>query len=345
MSKLVLSAVSKRLNFAIYQCILPLAIQMELVLCTFAFAVRATATVSVYDDPRQNRRKSLRRNAASKSRLLALSALALGVLLFLPAQSQASVTTDASVSVDLSAANNSITSPSFSTTTGNELLLAFIASDSMSAPMSITSVNGGGLTWVPVARANSSGGGTSEIWRAFAVTPLSNVTVTASLAQTVFASLQIVSFSGVDTSGTNGSGAIGAVKTAGSIGAPKATLTTTRANSLVFAVGNDYDNAIARTLGSGQTLVHQDLSIPNNDTYWMQQLSSPVTASGTTVTINDTAPTGDHFNLALCEILGPSGTVVPAISGLNKTSGSVGDSIVITGSGFGTSQGSGGVSF
>jgi hypothetical protein len=34
----------------------------------------------------------------------------------------------------------------------------------------------------------------------------------------------------------------------GASGAPSASLTTTKANSLVFAVGNDWDRAVARTL-------------------------------------------------------------------------------------------------
>ena len=101
----------------------------------------------------------------------------------------------------------------------------------------------------------------------------------------------------------NGSGAIGA--TAGgseSSGAPAASLTTTRNNSWVFGVGNDYDNPIARTVGSGQTLIHQYMP-PVGDTYWVQRQNSPTPASGTTVTINDTAPTTDRYNVTICEIL------------------------------------------
>src|SRR6266700_3484295 len=258
--------------------------------------------------------------------------------------SWASVTTDANVSMDLAAASTQITSPSFSTSSSNELMLAFIASDSFSGPMTVTRVTGGGLVWVPVVRANGSGG-TAEIWRALAVAPLTNASVTATLGQSVFASMQVVSFSGVDTSGTNGSGAIGAVAAASAKGAPSVSLTTTRANSVVFGVGNDFDNAIARTVSTGQTLVHQDLSHTNNDTYWMQRLTNAVAASGTKVTINDTAPTGDHFNLAICEILTPSGTATPSVGSLTPNAGALGAAVVITGSNFGSSQGSGGVTF
>jgi hypothetical protein len=120
--------------------------------------------------------------------------------------------------------------------------------------------------------------------------------------------LTIMSFTGVDTSGTNGSGAIGATAaTNASSGAPTATLTTTRNNSWVVGIGNDYDSPIARTLGPNQTLVHQYLT-PTGDTYWMQRQNATTPVAGTAVTINDTAPTGDRYNLAICEILPAPGS-------------------------------------
>ena len=94
--------------------------------------------------------------------------------------------------------------------------------------------------------------------------------MTATLSQTVFASMTVMTFSGVDTSGTNGSGAIGATGTGNSAkGAPTASLVTTRNGSWVFGVGNDYDNAISRAPASGQSLVHQYLPVVG-DTYWVQ---------------------------------------------------------------------------
>ena len=67
-------------------------------------------------------------------------------------------------------------------------------------------------------------------------------------------------------------------------------------------MGNDYDNAISRTPGTGQVLVHQYLT-QTGDTYWVQRQSAPTPLSGTSVIINDTAPSGDRYNLAICEIL------------------------------------------
>jgi hypothetical protein len=260
-------------------------------------------------------------------RISALLTAAVLAFLFAPA-TRAAIAVDANVSVDQSPAKTTVASPAFSTTSGNELLLAFIETDYLSGSnTTVTSVSGAGLTWVLVLRTNVQSG-SSEIWRAFAPSTLSNVSVTATLSQSVVSSMTVISFSGVNTSGTNGSGAIGATKSANSTGgAPTASLVTTQNNSWVFGVGNDYDNAIGRTVPSGQSLVHQYLT-PTGDTYWVQMQNAPTPTSGTTVKINDTAPTGDRYNLSICEILPAvggsstfslSGTVSPAASGSGVT--------------------------
>jgi Galactose oxidase-like, Early set domain/Bacterial Ig domain len=212
---------------------------------------------------------------------------------------------DAVVSVDGAGSSTTIATAAFSTTAGNELLLAFVATDYLGGTnTTVTGVSGAGLTWQLVKRTNAQSG-TSEIWRAFAAVPLTGVTATATLSQAVSAAMTVVTFANVDTSGTNGSGAIGATASASSAsGAPAATLVTTRNNSWVFGVGNDYDNPTPRTVGSGQTLVHQYLA-PVGDTYWVQRRTSAVALGGTSVTISDTAPTGDRYNLTICEIRQP----------------------------------------
>jgi hypothetical protein len=212
---------------------------------------------------------------------------------------------DAVVSADQPNSVTTVTTSTFSTGVASELLLAFIATDYLGgANTTVTGVSGAGLTWQLVQRTNVQSG-TSEIWRAFAAARLVNVTVTATLSQAVASAMTVVSFSNVDTSGTNGSGAIGAMaSTNNRPGAPTATLVTTRSNSWVFGVGNDFDNATARTAGSGQTLVHQYLA-PVGDTYWVQRTTGAVPLSGTSVTISDTAPTADRYNLSICEIRQP----------------------------------------
>jgi hypothetical protein len=225
-------------------------------------------------------------------------------LSFLPSSALAPAPViDAKAFGDQASASSTLMTAAFSTSSANQLLLAYVATDYLSgANTTVTNVTGAGLNWVLVLRTNTQGG-TSEIWRAFAPSPLSSVQVTATLSQSVVSSITVMSFRGVDTTGTNGSGAIGATGTGNAaVGLPTASLVTTRNNSWVFAIGNDYDNAIARTLPAGQTLVHQDLS-PTGDTYWVQMQNSPTPWSGTTVTINDTAPNSDRFNLSLCEVL------------------------------------------
>ena len=78
-------------------------------------------------------------------------------------------------------------------------------------------------------------------------------------------------------------------------------LTTTRANSWVWGVGTDWSKAVSRTPGTGQTIVDQYLpSI--GDSYWVQRQTTATAAAGTSVKINDTAPTTDKWDLAAIEI-------------------------------------------
>ena len=71
---------------------------------------------------------------------------------------------------------------------------------------------------------------------------------------------------------------------------PTASLTSTRNNSAVVGVGTDVVNDTPRTAGASQVVVHEFLSVANDNTFWMQARTIPVAASGTLVTINDTAP-------------------------------------------------------
>jgi hypothetical protein len=204
---------------------------------------------------------------------------------------------DVTVSADQGTPQTTVRTAAFSTTAANELLLAFVAADGPAPGGGKTRVNGvtgGGLTWTLVARSNGNLGD-SEIWSASAPAVLTNVSVTATLNRSVASSLTVVGF--VNASGTGATAIAGA-----SSGAPAATLVTTANNSLVFGVGNDWSHAIARTPGADQVLVHQYLA-PVDDTYWMQRVVPAVALGGTSVTLNDVAPTGDRWNLAVVEIL------------------------------------------
>jgi len=190
-----------------------------------------------------------------------------------------------------------ISAPALTTAQSGELLLAFIASDGpRSGSQSIGSVSGGGLTWTLRQRVNSQRG-TSEIWQAVAPLALSKAVITATRSKGNYqGAISVAAFVGADTI-LNGATGAGAAAT----GAPSASLTTTRAGGWVWAVGNDWDSATGRTVGSAQTLVDQYLS-PSGDTFWLQRQTAPTPAAGTLVTIDDTAPTTDQWNLALIEV-------------------------------------------
>ena len=127
--------------------------------------------------------------------------------------------------------------------------------------------------------------------------------MTANLSQNVVSSITVVTIKGADSSGTNGSGAIGATAGASAgTGAPTTSLVTTRNGSWIFGVGTDWDRAVARTLGANQTMVHQFLTNVGS-TYWVQRQNAPTPLSGATVTINDTAPSNDKYDLSIVEIL------------------------------------------
>jgi hypothetical protein len=208
---------------------------------------------------------------------------------------------------DSHATGITVTTPLFSTSAANELLMAFVsAADPAGAKASVSSISNTGtaLTWTRVLRTYVQGG-TAEIWRAFAASQVTG-SVTVRMNRNVpSASVTVLGFTGVATTGTNGSGAIGATAgTSSAAGIPLAALTTTRANSWVFGVGTDMSSAIARSLGVGQVMIHQDLA-PAGYTFWVQGRSNKTSSAGTTVTIDDTAPTTDPYNLSIVEIRTP----------------------------------------
>jgi hypothetical protein len=109
----------------------------------------------------------------------------------------------------------------------------------------------------------------------------------------------------VTFSGAAGPGAVAGTNSLN--GAPTVALTTTQPGSLVYAVGNDWDNGIARTVDPTQTSVHQWVDAINGDTYWVQAVTGAVAAAGTPVQVRDTAPTTDRWNFAAVEIVAASG--------------------------------------
>jgi hypothetical protein len=192
--------------------------------------------------------------------------------------------------------NGTRTTASFSTTTPGDVLVAFAASDGPAGGAQSVIVSGAGLTWGLVRRSNTQRG-TAEVWAATAATALTNVTVRSTQTATGYhQSLTVVAFAGA--AGVGASASAGAAS-----GAPSVALMTTGAGSLVYGVGNDWDRAIARTLGGGQALVHQWVDTSVGDTFWVQNVVGALGAGGTIANLNDSAPTADRWNLAAIEIL------------------------------------------
>ena len=124
------------------------------------------------------------------------------------------------------------------------------------------------MTWTLVKRSNAQAGD-SEVWQATAPSVLTSATVTSTEAKTGYSqSLTVIAMEGVKGVGT-------AVAGSGSTGAPSVNLTTTGPTSLVFAVGNDWDGAVARTLPSGWVMLDQWVNTGVGDTYWTQYTNAP----------------------------------------------------------------------
>jgi len=199
---------------------------------------------------------------------------------------------EATVSVD---GAGTMTSPSFSTATAGDLLVAFVSYDGPTSSAQSATVTGAGLTWTRVQQANTQAG-TSEIWTARPAGTLANVTVQSSPGAAGFhGSLTVIAFKNAA-----GIGVVG--RTGGATGAPDIFLPGIQAGDWVFAVGNDWDRAVARTPVSGQVLVHQRVDSGVGDTFWVQSTSAPVTAN-MLVDIHDSAPTNDRWNYAAVEIV------------------------------------------
>src|SRR5581483_6172205 len=161
-------------------------------------------------------------------------------------------------------------------------------------------VSGGGLTWQRVVRENASPGD-SEIWEAIARQPVAVSAITATLGYGGYdASLNVIAEEGADGVGASAG-------KAGSTGAPSLQLTTLSSTSLVFAAGNDWDSATARMLPGGWAMLDQWVNDGTGDTYWTQYTNAPTGPAGSKVTVSDTAPATNHWNLAAVELINDGG--------------------------------------
>jgi hypothetical protein len=185
--------------------------------------------------------------------------------------------------------------PAFSTTTSSDLLVAFVAYDGPDGASQTATVTGAGLTWQLAKRSNAQNG-TAEIWFAKATDFLSSVMVSSQPGYGGYhGSLSVLAFINAAGPGTVG-------QASAPSGAPDIYLPAVFTGNWVFAVGNDWDNAIGRTPVSGQVLVHQRIDATTGDTYWVQSTAAP-SAADALVDIHDNAPLTDRWNYAAVEIV------------------------------------------
>ena len=189
-----------------------------------------------------------------------------------------------------------VSSPALTTTAANEILLALVGSSGPTASKQQVTVTGGGFAWTRARLANAQYG-TAEVWWARVVSPTAGIVVTSTqLAGGHDQSLTVIRLSGAS--------GIGATVQHNAIDeAPRVTVTTTRANSLVFAVGNDSYSATARTIAPGQVMIHEWLDTRTADAFWVQTFAGPVVSSGSTVKLYVTAPVKSRWNFAAVEIV------------------------------------------
>ena len=199
--------------------------------------------------------------------------------------------------------NSTITSPGFAVA-ANTLLVAFISTDGPSTGTNVV-INGvnnnnsaPALTWTRAQRVNTQRG-TSEIWWAFSPTARTSMQVVGVLSLSEAAQMTVVGFTGAQNSLTGAATAI-ANKATGVNGNPSLTLTTTKPNSYVLGVGNDWDNRKTLTAAAGSTIVAQSPT-GITDTFWTVRSTNPVAGTGPT-TIGVTGVGTDRYNFAVIEI-------------------------------------------
>jgi subtilisin family serine protease len=206
---------------------------------------------------------------------------------------------------------DTVWTPAFSTSSPHELLVAFAASDGPASGVQTLSISGAGLTWQLVRRVNAQSG-TSEIWTAIAEDELYDATVASVQSFGEYhQSLTVVAFAGVAGIGATGG-------SNGSTSAPRVLLTTTLPGSRVFGVGNDWDNAIARTVDAHQTMLHEAVDTGVNDTFWVQATTDSIGGAGTQVQLADVAPANDQWNFAAVEIVIENAGATPAVPAVDR---------------------------
>lgn len=191
---------------------------------------------------------------------------------------------------------SSIAAPAIATSgTAPQVVVAYVAADGPAGSrQTVFGVNGCGLSWLGsggerVDNHANDQDGVAAAYYAVSYKPLTDCVVTARLGTGGYAaSITVAVLSGASRSVTFS-------KASGSGTAPQA-VARADAGSLVFAVGNDWDGAVPRTLLPGQSIVSETVNTDVGDTFWVQRLTEPATAPGPVI-VGSSAPDDHQWNL------------------------------------------------
>ena len=203
---------------------------------------------------------------------------------------------------------SSVTTASGGAVTAGDTLVAYVEADAAGAGSQTATVSGCGQTWHLLARENAQAGDT-ETWQVTGAAAQSSCKVKAVLGQSGYQ----LSLTAADYMGA---GVPSATMGYAASGAAAVTVSLIPAGSALWLAGNDWDNAISRTLLAGDTSVHQKLSSAG-DTYWTEQQTAP--ANGTQ-TIGTSAPAGDQWN-AVAVVIPPASQQQPPAAPTGLTAG------------------------
>jgi hypothetical protein len=182
------------------------------------------------------------------------------------------------------------------TAMSGEILLAFVSANGpRGAQRQAAVVTGSGLSWKLVERSNAATGD-SEVWMARARKILTGGQITSRLSDPAYDELlTVIAMEGVTAIGSR-------ARASGGTGVPHVKLATSASTSLVFAVGNDADPAMARTPPSGWVALDQWSGARPQNTFWSEYTNQPTGRPGSTVAVEAAGPVTGRWNLAAAEL-------------------------------------------
>lgn len=201
-------------------------------------------------------------------------------------------TTVPTVDYAFASKNAAATTETFVLTTGyTEVILVHIGVNTISGAATVSSITGGGLTWAQAVQSNTSDD--SEIWWAYAASPIAAQTITVNMSASAQVNLQVISYKSVAASPI-GATAHGTALTQN--------LTTTANNSAVFW-GEVITPTAALTAATSNVLLSGTTFTTGTPGNAAGRATSVVASSGTAFTAGLSAPAGKSYDTVAVEVL------------------------------------------